>query len=87
MANGFSERIRGHDGVQPRVGFADPVEDDAVTDRVDLPEFDPPFRDVLVGESVVVFRVNGRSDGLVVLVPDKVWDRPAADFNLEIPSR
>ena len=83
LADGFSERVGGHDRVKSGVRFADPVEDDAVTDRIDLPELDPPFRDVLVRKSVVVFGVNGRPDGLVVLVPDKLRDRPATDFHLK----
>jgi hypothetical protein len=35
------------------------VEDDAVADRVDLAELDSPFRNVLVGEAVVVLGVQG----------------------------
>ena len=82
LANGFSERIGGDDRVQSGVGFADPVKDDAVTDRIDLPDFDPPIRDVLVWESVVVFGVDRCSNGLVIFVPDKFGDRPSSDFNL-----
>jgi len=66
LADGLSERIGGDDGVQSGVGFADPVEDDAVADRVDLAELDSPFRNVLVGEAVVVLGVQGSPGANVV---------------------
>ncbi len=43
-------------GVDSRVGLADPVEEDAVPDLVDLPDLQPPLGDVGVEEAVVVFR-------------------------------
>ena len=83
MANGLSERIGGDDRVQSGVGFADPVKNDAVTDRIDLPDFDSPIRDVLVREAVVVFSVDCCFNGFVVFVPDKFRNRPTSDFNLK----
>ena len=58
------------------------MKNDAMPDWVDLTDFNTPIRDVLVGEAVVVLRVQGGLNWFVVFVPDKLGNRPASYLNL-----
>ena len=58
------------------------MKNDAMPDWVDLTDFNTPIRDVLVGEAVVVLRVQGSFNWFVVFVPDKLGNRPASYLNL-----